>query len=241
VNPLIGGMRADPRFADIVSAATDAAFGAHNLMIDASLGKPRWHRLFANVNYGWSNGRTNTTGAFGRSPSNDASTEWGPTAPRHRFGLNLSARIVRALGVSINMRGQSGAPYNVTSGRDSNGDGVFNDRLEGVSRNSARGAAHVELGARLSYAFGFGGSAPGGSGGPGIFIVRDGPGGSMPAGFDGGAEGSRLRLEIYASAQNVTNHRNYVGYSGVLTSPFFGEPTNILNPRKVELGARFSF
>jgi hypothetical protein len=235
LNPLIGGMRADPRFGDIVSAATDAGFGAHSLMVDASVGKPRWHRLFANANYGWSDGRTNTTGAFSRSPSNDVHTEWGPTAPRHRFGFNLSARLVRTLGISINIRGQSGAPFNVTSGQDSNGDGVFNDRPDGIGRNSARGAGHFDMGARLSYAFGFGGPARGGGGGPGIFIVRDGPGGSMPGGFDGGAETSRLRLEIYASAQNVTNHRNYVGYSGVQTSPFFGEPTNILNPRKVEL------
>ena len=38
-----------------------------------------------------------------------------------------------------------------------------------------------------------------------------------------------------------TNHNNYVGYSGVITSPFFGQPTNVMNPRKVELGVRFGF
>jgi hypothetical protein len=32
-----------------------------------------------------------------------------------------------------------------------------------------------------------------------------------------------------------------MGYSGVMTSPFFGEPTTVLNPRKIELGARFGF
>jgi hypothetical protein len=48
-------------------------------------------------------------------------------------------------------------------------------------------------------------------------------------------------VEFYASAQNVTNHDNYIGYSGVVTSPFFGQPTNVLNPRKIEIGARFGF
>jgi hypothetical protein len=39
----------------------------------------------------------------------------------------------------------------------------------------------------------------------------------------------------------VTNHGNYIGYSGVMTSPFFGRPTTVLNPRKLELGMRFGF
>ena len=43
------------------------------------------------------------------------------------------------------------------------------------------------------------------------------------------------------AAQNVTNRYNYIGYSGVITSQFFGKPTNVLNPRKIELGMRFGF
>jgi hypothetical protein len=147
---------------------------------------------------------------------------------------------VRRFGVSLNLRAQSGAPYDLTSGEDTNADGVFNDRPDGVSRNARVGAAHVDLGMRLSYAFGFGGAAPGGGAG-GAIIVRDGPGSSMPGGFDGGAEGTRFRIEIYASAQIVTNRHNYVSYSGVLSSRFFGQPTNVLNPRKAEIGVRFGF
>ena len=33
----------------------------------------------------------------------------------------------------------------------------------------------------------------------------------------------------------------FTGYSGVLTSPFFGQPTDVRNPRKVQLGLRLSF
>ncbi len=69
-----------------------------------------------------------------------------------------------------------------------------------------------------------------------------GGGGGMPGGgFGGGAAEKRYRVEFYASAQNVTNHKNYVGYSGVMTSQFFGQPTGVMNPRKVELGVRFGF
>ena len=63
----------------------------------------------------------------------------------------------------------------------------------------------------------------------------------MPGGFGGGATDKRFRVEFYMSAQNVTNHQNFVGYSGVITSPFFGVPTNVLNPRKIEIGTRFGF
>jgi len=71
--------------------------------------------------------------------------------------------------------------------------------------------------------------------------MMGGAGGGMTGGFTGGADTSRYRIEFYASAQNLTNRRNYIGYSGVLTSPFFGQPTNVLNPRKVEVGVRFGF
>jgi hypothetical protein len=50
-----------------------------------------------------------------------------------------------------------------------------------------------------------------------------------------------LPVRIHATAQNVTNRTNYIGYSGVLISPFVSEPTNVLNPREVEIGARFGF
>jgi hypothetical protein len=63
----------------------------------------------------------------------------------------------------------------------------------------------------------------------------------MPGGAPGGSREDRYQVEFYVSAQNVTDHRNYVGYSGVLASPFFGQPTNVMNPRKVELGVRFGF
>ena len=42
-------------------------------------------------------------------------------------------------------------------------------------------------------------------------------------------------------AQNVLNHVTHTGYTGNLSSPFFGRATNVLNPRKIELGVRFGF
>jgi len=78
-------------------------------------------------------------------------------------------------------------------------------------------------------------------GGTTVVVGGGGSSGAMAQGFGGGAADKRFRVEVYLSGQNLLNHDNYVGYSGVLTSPFFGQPTNVLNPRRVQVGARFGF
>ena len=72
-------------------------------------------------------------------------------------------------------------------------------------------------------------------------MVVMGGGGGMAGGFGQAAADKRFQLQFYAAAQNLTNHDNFIGYSGVLSSPFFAQPTNVLNPRKIELGMRFAF
>ena len=195
------------------------------------------------MNYTLGSVESNTAGPFSLPASGDLSLEWGETMPRHRFNVNASLRLRPNLSLSMNARAQSGVPYTITTGQDTNGDGQFSDRPVGVARNSARGKATWDVGGRLSYAVGFGGLARGNAGGGDQVVVRLGGagGGELEGGYDGGAESSRYRVEIYVSAQNLTNHPNYTGYSGVVPSPFFGQPTNLLNPRKFELGLRFGF
>ena len=43
------------------------------------------------------------------------------------------------------------------------------------------------------------------------------------------------------TVQNVTDHQNLSGYSGVMTSPFFLEPTNAQNLRSINFGVGMSF
>ncbi|MBP6717067.1 MAG: hypothetical protein KA205_09405, partial [Acidobacteria bacterium] len=174
---------------------------------------------------------------------NDLSTEWGPTSARHRVQGSLNMAPFKNVAFSLNVRQQSGTPFNITTGRDNNGDGVFNDRPAGVSRNSAWTDAQWDIGGRLNYTIGFG-TRPqaGGQGGPtGVAIVIGGGGGGPMGGFSGGAEEKRFQLNFYVAGSNLTNHRNYVGYSGVVTSDYYLKPTNVMNPRKLELGVRFGF
>ena len=237
------GVRPDPTFSNVVEAVADAASRVHSVNVSASMLLINWHRTIFAANYSFTSSESDTSGAFSLPALDDSiALEWGPVAPRHRFGAQFNTQPVRDFSVNLTARAQSGTPYNITTGLDNNRDGVFNDRPAGVGRNSALTAGQWDLGARVSYAIGFGEQSQAAGGSQRVTVVIGGPGGGMPTGgFSGGADTKRYRIEFYAAAQNVTNHSNYTGYSGVVTSPFFGQPTTVLNPRKVELGMRFGF
>lgn len=240
VNAPANGVRPDPRFSNVVDVVNDAGSRTHQVGATLSFMKLNWKQTILMGNYTWSKTETNTTGAFSLPASgDDLSSEWGPAMPVHRAMAAFNMQPFRGFGVSVNLRAQSGSPYTITAGRDVNGDGVFNDRPAGVSRNSVTTPAQWDLGVRLSYSLGFGTKPQTTQGPGGVMIVMGG--GGMAGGFGPGAANKRFQLQFYAAAQNVTDHRNYVGYSGVITSPFFGQATNVLNPRKVELGVRFGF
>ena len=52
---------------------------------------------------------------------------------------------------------------------------------------------------------------------------------------------ARFRIGLFLVAQNLTNHANYTGYSGTITSPFFMQPTGVQQTRRVEAGLNFGF
>ena len=243
LNVPVNGVRPDSAFTNVIDVIGDAAQHGSTLSFTATYIKLNWHQTFLAGNYAFSTTETNTTGAFGvPSRADDLASEWGPIVPRHRAGGSFNTQPIKNLTVAANLRYQSGAPYNITTGFDTNNDGMFTDRPQGVSRNSARTVSQWDVGMRVSYAIGFGPRPQaGGGGGPQTVMIAIGGGGAPGGGFGGGANDHRYRIEFYVSAQNVTNHDNYIGYSGVITSPFFREPTNVLNPRKIEIGARFGF
>ena len=78
-----------------------------------------------------------------------------------------------------------------------------------------------------------------------MIVQRVGGGGSagdLLGGIGGGgAEDKRVRFELYVAAQNLFNHVNPIGFSGVMTSPFFGQPTAAMPGRRIDLGVRIGF
>ena len=250
LNAPVGGVRPDPEFANELELVSDAGSNQHAVNVTWNLMKMDWHRLFLFVNYTWATARTNTTGAFSLPANGDnLEAEWGPTSgdARHRVGGSVNVSPTNNLSVSLNASYRTPTPYNITTGRDDNGDGVFNDRPSGVSRNSARGSDSFEMGGRLSWGWSFGPPrSTGGGGGGGTQTVvavgsHGGGGGAMVAGFAGGPSDKRFRVDFYVSAQNITNRVNYIAYGGALTSPLFGKPTAAGTPFRAQLGARFSF
>jgi hypothetical protein len=61
------------------------------------------------------------------------------------------------------------------------------------------------------------------------------------SGMGGGDMNKRYSVELYAQSYNLLNHTNALNFSGVMTSPFFGQATSAAAPRRVELGARLTF
>ena len=244
LNAPINGVRPNPLLANDVALVADAASRSQALSLMYSVVRMDLRRTFFNLNYTWSRNDTNTAGAFVMPASGgNLESEWGPGTNdiRHRLGASLSSQPVKNMTVGLTLRAQSGSPFNITTGRDDNADGIFNDRPAGMSRNSARGAGLVDLGGRLSYAWGFG--KPRQAGGPGgtMVAVRIGEGGGLGPGFGGGAEDKRIRLEVYVSGQNLLNRVNYTAYSFVMTSPLYGKPVAASQPRRLQVGARIGF
>jgi hypothetical protein len=53
--------------------------------------------------------------------------------------------------------------------------------------------------------------------------------------------GGRYRVQFYIQGQNLTNQPNYLGYSGTMSSPFFGRPTAVREMRKIDAGINLNF
>jgi hypothetical protein len=153
----------------------------------------------------------------------------------------ISKRLPSGFAISTIFQASSALPYNITTGFDNNGDTVINDRPAGVSRNSARGAARWEIGSRLSWGTDFGPDQKQNAAGPQIRMVRVGGGDGAAAPSLPGMATKKYRLEFYAQAFNLLNHANLGVFSGVQTSPFFGQATSAQPPRRFEVGTRFNF
>ena len=249
VNAPRDGVRPDPTAGNITQVESTGEMRGQTFVVGTNFQIPQ-RRVMLFANYAWLKQESNADGPFGLPANNhDLAAEWGPVAgvARHNVSGMFSTPLFGTLRLSLNANWRSGTPYNLTTGRDDNGDTVFNDRPENVGRNTARTAATWDVGGRLSYAFGFGEREPssGGAGQPTIVVHRvggpAGGGGDIAGAFGGGAENKRLRFELFVSGSNLFNAVNRVGYSGVMTSPFFGQPTAAMPGRRVDLGLRVGF
>ena len=249
LNAPIDAVRPDSMFGNIIEVVSDASSRQHQLQLNLTANpgallpafnapRIRWARTTLFVNYTLAKLESDSDGAFAIPASGRLADDWGPANQdvRHRFNASLNNQIVRNVFVGLALTASSGTPYTIRTGRDENGDLVFNDRPSGVGRNTERAAAHVTLNMFAGYAWALGKpiSAP-----PGVAVVGGGGGGV--ASVQNFQHPPRFIVQFFVQGQNLTNHPNYVGYSGTLTSPFFRQATGVAGTRKIDAGINFMF
>ena len=230
-NAPVNGIRPDPSFLNVTELETTARSLRESLQTELMFNYPP-RRLSANVNYTFGKTMNETDGAFSLPPdSSDVTGEWGPSLAdsAHVLNVGFNSDLVGGLRLAANFRTQSGLPYNITTGTDTNGDGVFNERPTGITRNSARTAVTKNLDLTLTWTLGLGQPHTGvsGSSNSGVSPARP--------------ENALFRVEMFARATNLLNLVNPLGFGGVVTSPFFGLPTSASDARRVAVGTRVWF
>jgi hypothetical protein len=250
LNAPVDGVRPDPRFGNIIEVVSDASSRQRQVQTAVQINPgallPAFNArrvdfkrvtVFFNHTLGWL--ENNSDGAFAPPPTGTLLQEWGPAGQdiRNRVNLTVNNQIVRNLLVNLNVYAQSGAPYTMRTGIDTNGDLIFNDRPDGIGRNTLRGATQWSFNPAAAYTILFGRrvtSLP-----PGIAVISNGAGAPSVQSVD--QSGARYRIQFIVQMQNITNHPNYGGYSGVVTSRFFGRPTLVSGTRKIDFGVQLSF
>lgn len=157
------------------------------------------------------------TGGVNWFPANSFAPagEWGraDTDRRQQFNFLGTATLHRWANFGLSVSLLSGIPFNITTGRDENGDGMALDRPIGIARNTGNG--------------------------PGAAIVdlrwyRDIR--LLPARKD-----KSPSVTLAMDAFNILNRVNYQNFAGSLTSPFFGQAVATQPSRRLQLGVRFQF
>lgn len=251
LNAPIDGVRPDAQFANIIEAVSAASSRSKSVSMYANYTVPPgapantakwfdWRRsLYFYANYGYGRSENNTDGAFSVPATGNLDLEWGPSSydVRHRAYISINTGAFKNLGVSLYANWNSAPPITIRTGLDDNGDLIFNDRPEGVGRNTERTASQYYGSLYLSYSIGIGQrkvALP-----PGISITSTG--GALSIGTVAQQPTPRYRLILSASIDNPTNHQNYTGYSGIIRSPFFLQPTAVQGVRRVTFSASLSF
>ncbi len=254
VNAPVDGVRPDESAGNISEIQSTGRRANDRLTVSVNARHQRL-RIFGNVMYQLQSSRNHADSATSLpADSTNPDLDWGPSAQdvRHRLFVMLNSPIRYGVRAGLNVQVSSARPYTITTGRDDNGDTVFNDRPDGVERNSARGAGQVNVNLRLNRSFGFGGAAagpggvpmmpPGGGGGGGGALAQRGPGGG------GGPQirvmegtNTRYRVDVYAQISNLLNNVNYNTFVGNQLSQFFGQATSAGAARRIEVGLSFGF
>jgi hypothetical protein len=252
LNAPVGGVRPDSQFANVIQAVSGGKSQGHSLDSSVTLNLAglgtnpttgrfwQWRRgLRLSGSYTLGRQRNNTEGAFA-VPATDLEFEWGPSSGdiRHRGSISFGTAAVRGLSASMSLNGSSRRPLTIRTGVDDNGDLIFNDRPAGVGRNSVRVPGQWGSSASFGYAFSFGSRRVASGGG---VSITQAAGGALTVNVANSEAVARYRLNLSVNMQNLFNRPTYGGYSGVITSPTFLQPTSASGVRRTTMNINLTF
>ena len=201
--------------------------------------------------YTWGNAKSNTDGA-GSFPANqyDLTSEYGRAGfdVRHRVQLNGTWNTKWGLRFSPFLTVASGRPFNITTGKDLNADGLYTDR-PGVVTDPARSSV-----VRTPYGAFDLAPVPGQAiiprnygNSPGVVAANLRIGKTIILREPSKKNGDPLQMLISVNARNILNHPNYGSPTGNLSSPLFGQSLSLAGGnnssanRRLDLQIRFEF
>jgi hypothetical protein len=170
--------------------------------------------------------------------------EYGRSAEDERHHLLFGGNVDLPADISISglLTIGSGRPFNITTGRDNDGDLVFVDR-PGPGSPGAPGVVSTQLGDFNVLRSESELMIPRNAGqGPGQFVLNMGVAKVIRlASASTTTDRSARYVVLTVSAENITNRVNFADFNGVVTSPRFAMANRALNPRRIEVGVRFGF
>ncbi len=249
LNAPVNGIRPSPAFGNVIQVVGDGSMRQHvwnfggqtNPPQEQGRTAPRWNfkrfNFFGSYSLAWS--ENNSDGPFSVPATGNLEAEWGNafSHAKHRFNGGFLSQAYRDLGVQFNLNANLGTVYGIQTGSDDNGDLIFNDRPAGVGRNTLLTDPTWMVNMFAGYSFTFGPSVqlpPGIQFGPGA-------GGTLTVTTVTRPEQGRYRMSLNLFINNLTNRANFMGYSGVLTSPFYGRPTSAQGARRIQAGMNLQF
>ncbi len=253
-----GGVRPYGNVGDIYQYESAGILNQNQLMTNFNTRVGSWFSLFGF--YSFNHARSNTDGASS-FPANDydLSDEYGRAQYDIRHRVFLGGSIMAKWGIRLSpfMMAHSGAPFDVTTGLDTNGDALYNERpalvaagtpgsimtpygafvlnpapgQQVIPRNFLEGPSFFEMNLRVSKTWGFGPEKSGGSG------FNGGGRGGRGGGFGGRggfhsifgpvSTGRKYNVTLSVNARNLFNDTNFGAPIGNLSSPLFGTSTSL--------------
>jgi hypothetical protein len=224
------GVRPNATYGQVAQFLTDGIerYRSLEVRLDRRMAN-RWQML---VSYTLANARASNIGLPADQFNRAAEYGYAPADRRSRLTASGTVLLKGDVSVSGILTYMSSLPFEVTAGKDLNGDGVANDRPPGVTYE--QGCRGVDLNAVNGYRASNGLAAVG-SVRCSSYVTVD-----VHAAKSFRLAGSN-KMDVVFQVFNILNRANYAPPLGNALSPLFGQSTSVTPARQGEIAIRFAF